>query len=94
MSFAQKREKLADFRVQRTFAGRAGIRCGPGRTDRKRTADSGGFSHRIRLERTVKVKQPEGECAVRVQDFERWLEASPRSSAEKNKLLSSLLLTS
>jgi len=31
---------------------------------------------------TVKVKHPEIEHMVRVQDFERWLEASPRSPAE------------
>jgi hypothetical protein len=31
---------------------------------------------------TVKVKHPEIEHMVRVQDFERWLEAGPRSSAE------------
>src|ERR1700691_3581977 len=31
---------------------------------------------------TVKVKHPEIEHTVRVQDFERWLEASPRSPAE------------
>src|SRR5712692_5497994 len=30
---------------------------------------------------TVKVKHPEIEHMVRVQDFERWLEASPRSPA-------------
>ena len=38
---------------------------------------------------TVKVKQPETEHTVRVQDFENWLEAAPRSPAEmalKNKL--------
>jgi hypothetical protein len=38
---------------------------------------------------SVKVKHPETEHTVRVQDFERWLEASPRSSAEmllKNRL--------
>ena len=38
---------------------------------------------------TVKVKSPETEHTVRVQDFERWLEASPRSPAEmilKNRL--------
>jgi hypothetical protein len=38
---------------------------------------------------TVKVKHPEIEHMVRVQDFERWLEASPRSPAEmilKNRL--------
>jgi hypothetical protein len=38
---------------------------------------------------TVKVKHPEIEHTVRVQDFERWLEASPRSPAEmilKNRL--------
>jgi hypothetical protein len=37
----------------------------------------------------VKVKHPEIEHTVRVQDFERWLEASPRSPAElalKNRL--------
>ena len=37
----------------------------------------------------VKVKQPETEHRVRVQDFERWLEASPRSPADmvlKNRL--------
>jgi hypothetical protein len=31
---------------------------------------------------SVKVKQPEAEHTVRVQDFERWLEATPRSPAE------------
>ena len=38
---------------------------------------------------TVKVKRAEIEHTVRVQDFERWLEASPRSPAEmvlKNRL--------
>jgi hypothetical protein len=38
---------------------------------------------------SVKVKSPEIEHTVRVQDFERWLEASPRSPAEmilKNRL--------
>ena len=38
---------------------------------------------------SVKVKHPEVEHTVRVQDFERWLEASPRSPAEmtfKNRL--------
>jgi hypothetical protein len=38
---------------------------------------------------SVKVKNPEIEHTVRVQDFERWLEASPRSPAEmilKNRL--------
>ena len=30
----------------------------------------------------VKVKHPETEHTVRVQDFERWLKASPRSPAE------------
>jgi hypothetical protein len=38
---------------------------------------------------TVKVKHPEIEHAVRVQDFERWLESTPRSPAEmvlKNRL--------
>jgi hypothetical protein len=37
----------------------------------------------------VKAKHPEIEHIVRVQDFERWLEASPRSPAEmvlKNRL--------
>ena len=37
----------------------------------------------------VKVKHPETEQRVRVQDFERWLEATPRSPAEmalKNQL--------
>jgi hypothetical protein len=37
----------------------------------------------------VKVKHPETEDTVRVQDFERWLEASPRSPAAlalKNRL--------
>jgi hypothetical protein len=37
----------------------------------------------------VKVKHPETEHTARVQDFERWLEASPRSPAErilKNRL--------
>src|SRR6266851_1465036 len=31
---------------------------------------------------TVKVKHPEIEHTVRVQDFERWLETTPRSPAE------------
>ena len=38
---------------------------------------------------SVKVKHPEIEHTVRVQDFESWLEASPRSPAEmilKNRL--------
>jgi hypothetical protein len=38
---------------------------------------------------SVVVKNPEVEHKVRVQDFERWLEASPRSPAEmilKNRL--------
>ena len=38
---------------------------------------------------SVKVKHPETEHTVRVQDFERWLKASPRSPAElalKNRL--------
>jgi hypothetical protein len=38
---------------------------------------------------SVVVKNPEIEHKVRVQDFERWLEASPRSPAEmilKNRL--------
>ena len=38
---------------------------------------------------TVKVKNPEIEHTVRVQDFERWLETTPRSPAEmllKNRL--------
>jgi hypothetical protein len=38
---------------------------------------------------SVKVKHPEIEHTVRVQNFERWLEASPRSPAEmilKNRL--------
>jgi hypothetical protein len=30
----------------------------------------------------VKVKHPETEHSVRVQDFDRWLEAAPRSPAE------------
>jgi hypothetical protein len=37
----------------------------------------------------VKVKHPEIEYAIRVQDFERWLEANPRFPAEmilKNRL--------
>jgi hypothetical protein len=37
----------------------------------------------------VKVKHPEVEPTVRVQDFERWLEANPRAPAEmilKNRL--------
>ena len=37
----------------------------------------------------AKVKHPETEHLVRVQDFERWLEASQRSSADmilKNRL--------
>jgi hypothetical protein len=32
---------------------------------------------------SVKVKHPETEHIVRVQDFERWLEAAPRSPAER-----------
>jgi hypothetical protein len=39
---------------------------------------------------SVKVKHPEIEHIVRVQDFERWLETTPRSPAEmilKNHLL-------
>jgi hypothetical protein len=38
---------------------------------------------------SVKVKLPEVEHTVRVQDFERWLQAAPRSPAEmalKNRL--------
>jgi hypothetical protein len=38
---------------------------------------------------SVKVKYPEIKYTVRVQDFERWLEASPRSPADmilKNRL--------
>jgi hypothetical protein len=38
---------------------------------------------------SVKIKHPEIEHTVRVQDFERWLDASPRSPAEmilKNRL--------
>ena len=38
---------------------------------------------------SVKVKHPEIEHTVRVQDFERWLETNPRSPAEmilKNRL--------
>ena len=38
---------------------------------------------------SVKVKHPETEHMVRAQDFERWLEASPRSPADmilKNRL--------
>ena len=38
---------------------------------------------------SVKVKQPQIEHTVRVQDFERWLDATPRSPAEmslKNRL--------
>jgi hypothetical protein len=38
---------------------------------------------------TVKVKHPEIEHTVRVQDFERWLDSTPRSPAEmilKNRL--------
>jgi hypothetical protein len=38
---------------------------------------------------SVKVKHPEIEHMVRVQDFERWLESTPRSPAEmllKNRL--------
>ena len=38
---------------------------------------------------SVKVKHPEIEHRVRVQDFERWLEANPRSPAEmilKNRI--------
>jgi hypothetical protein len=31
---------------------------------------------------SVKVKQPEAEHTVRMQDFERWLEATPRSPAD------------
>jgi hypothetical protein len=42
---------------------------------------------------TVKVKHPEIEHTVRVQDFERWLESPPRSPAEmilKNRLQETL----
>jgi hypothetical protein len=38
---------------------------------------------------TVKVKHPEIEHTIRVQDLERWLESAPRSPAEmilKNRL--------
>jgi hypothetical protein len=38
---------------------------------------------------SVKVKHPEIEHTVRIQDFERWLESTPRSPAEmilKNRL--------
>jgi hypothetical protein len=38
---------------------------------------------------SVKVKHPETEHMIRVQDFERWLKAAPRSPAEmalKNRL--------
>jgi hypothetical protein len=38
---------------------------------------------------SVKVKHPEAEHMIRVQDFERWLKAAPRSPAEmvlKNRL--------
>jgi hypothetical protein len=38
---------------------------------------------------SIKVKHPETEHTVRVQDFEHWLEAAPRSPAErilKNRL--------
>jgi hypothetical protein len=38
---------------------------------------------------SVKVKEPEIEHTVRVQDFERWLDTTPRSPAEmilKNRL--------
>jgi hypothetical protein len=38
---------------------------------------------------SVKIKHPEIEHTVRVQDFERWMEGSPRSPAEmilKNRL--------
>jgi hypothetical protein len=38
---------------------------------------------------SVKVKHPETEHTVRVQDFERWLETTPRSPAKmilKNRL--------
>jgi hypothetical protein len=38
---------------------------------------------------TVKVRHPEIEHVVRVQDFERWLKSTPRSPAEmilKNRL--------
>jgi hypothetical protein len=38
---------------------------------------------------SVKVKHPETEHTIRIQDFERWLEASPRSPADmilKNRL--------
>jgi hypothetical protein len=38
---------------------------------------------------SVKVKHPETEHMVRIRDFERWLEAAPRSPAEmvlKNRL--------
>ena len=46
-----------DFRVQRTFAGRDGIRCGPGRSDRKGTIDRGGFS---RLPQDIRTLWPDG----------------------------------
>jgi hypothetical protein len=38
---------------------------------------------------SVKVNHPETEHTVRIQDFERWLQAAPRSPAEmvlKNRL--------
>ena len=44
---------------------------------------------RVQTPISVKVKHPETEHMVRVQDFERWLEATPRSPAEmvlKNRL--------
>jgi hypothetical protein len=38
---------------------------------------------------TIKLKHPEVEHTIRIQEFERWLDASPRSPAEmvlKNRL--------
>jgi hypothetical protein len=43
----------------------------------------------VRRRSLLKIKHPEIEHTVLVQDFERWLEASPRSPAEmilKNRL--------
>jgi hypothetical protein len=45
---------------------------------------------------SVKVQHPETEHTVRVQDFERWLKANPRSPAEmvlKNPLRELLAVT-
>jgi hypothetical protein len=63
--------------------------------DRQRQTDgappgkSVNHDRQLRVRLLVKVKHPEIEHTARVQDFERWLEASPRSPAErilKNRL--------